>query len=188
MIYIQKKSTAQPITGKIVDTLNIEDREKNTYSARIIDEKVAEAGSISDVTVNGTSVVSDKVAKITLSTVATSGSYNDLTNKPTIPSVGTITTQVKSYTSGEISVYDTGDGNVSFTAAGPGSGWYPTCATVPHGKGTTTLGSGIYSKGITMTSAGNNTCSGTIYASGNSGNASTNRGKCTYYVTWAKLG
>ena len=34
--YIQKKSTVQPITGKIVDTLNIEDREKNTYSARII--------------------------------------------------------------------------------------------------------------------------------------------------------
>lgn len=34
--YIQKKSTVQPIAGKIVDTLNIEDKEKNTYSARII--------------------------------------------------------------------------------------------------------------------------------------------------------
>ncbi len=105
----------------------------------------------------------------------------------TSSTAGAIITQVKSYTSGEFSVYDTNSGSGSFTAAGPGSGWYPTCVTVPHGSGTTTLGSGIYSHGITMTSAGNNTCSGTIYVSGNSGNASTNRGKCTYYVTWAKI-
>lgn len=51
-------------------------------------------GLVDDVQVNGTSVVTNKVANIdltpyaessNLATVATSGSYNDLTNKPTIP-------------------------------------------------------------------------------------------------------
>lgn len=50
-------------------------------------------GGIADVLVNGTSVVSDNIAEIdltsyakssTLSTVATSGSYNDLSNTPTL--------------------------------------------------------------------------------------------------------
>ena len=120
-------------------------------------------------------------------TITINGANTDL-YAPAQATAGAITTQVKSYTSGEFSVYDTNSGTGSFTATGPGSGWYPTCVTVPHGSGTTTLGSGIYSHGITMTSAGNNTCSGTIYVTGNSGNASTNRGKCTYYVTWAKIG
>lgn len=52
-------------------------------------------GLVDDVTVNGTSVVTNKVAEIDLTgyaesadlaTVATSGSYTDLTDKPTIPS------------------------------------------------------------------------------------------------------
>ncbi len=42
--YIQKKSTVQPITGKIVDTLNIEDKTKNTYSARVIDQMIGTGG------------------------------------------------------------------------------------------------------------------------------------------------
>ena len=51
-------------------------------------------GNVDDVTVNGTSVVTNKVAVIDLTsyaetadlaTVATSGDYTDLTNKPTIP-------------------------------------------------------------------------------------------------------
>lgn len=37
---------------------------------------------VNDVTVNGTSVLSNKVAAITLSTVAETGSYNDLKDKP----------------------------------------------------------------------------------------------------------
>ena len=45
-------------------------------------------GTITDVEVNGTSVVTDGVAEITLATVATTGDYDDLTDKPTIPRVG----------------------------------------------------------------------------------------------------
>lgn len=42
-------------------------------------------GDVSDVRVNNVSVVSGGVANITLSSVAVSGSYNDLSDKPTIP-------------------------------------------------------------------------------------------------------
>ena len=183
--YIQKKSAVKPLTGKIVNTVNIDDKTTNTYSASIIDQKIA-AGApsedsgdsvfVSQILTSGT-----KIGTITVNDVGT-----DL-YAPTPSAAGTITTQVKSYTSGEFSVYDTNAGISSFTATGPGTGWYPTCATVPHGSGTTTLGSGIYSHGITMTSAGNNTCNVTIYVSGNAGNASTHRGTCKYYITWAKI-
>lgn len=45
------------------------------------------SGGVTDVEVNGTSVVTGGVADITLATVATTGDYGDLTNKPTIPTV-----------------------------------------------------------------------------------------------------
>ena len=45
----------------------------------------AGGGDVSDVEVNNVSVVSGGVANITLSAVAVSGSYDDLSNKPTIP-------------------------------------------------------------------------------------------------------
>ena len=61
-------------------------------------------GNVDDVTVNGTSVVTNKVAVIDLTsyaetadlaTVATSGDYDDLTNKPTIPTVNDATLTIK---------------------------------------------------------------------------------------------
>lgn len=45
------------------------------------------SGTISDVEVNGTSVVTDGVAEINLADVATSGSYEDLEDTPTIPKI-----------------------------------------------------------------------------------------------------
>lgn len=41
MKYIKRKSAVKPITGSIVDTPNIDDKSKNTYSARIIEEQLA---------------------------------------------------------------------------------------------------------------------------------------------------
>jgi hypothetical protein len=121
-----------------------------------------------------------------IGTIIINGVETDL-YAPAASSGGALTTQVKSYTSGEMSVHDIGSGNISFTATGPGTGWYPTCATVNR-TATVVLGAGVSVDCITMTSVGNNTCSGKIFFAGNSGNASTNRGTCTYYVTWAKIG
>lgn len=45
------------------------------------------SGTITDVEVNGTSVVNDGVAEINLADVATSGSYEDLEDTPTIPKI-----------------------------------------------------------------------------------------------------
>ena len=42
---------------------------------------------VTDVQINGTSVVSGTIANLVLAAVATSGSYNDLSNKPTIPTI-----------------------------------------------------------------------------------------------------
>lgn len=42
---------------------------------------------VTDVKLNGTSILNNSVAEINLATVATNGSYNDLKNKPTIPVV-----------------------------------------------------------------------------------------------------
>ena len=39
MKYIKRKSAVKPITGQIVDTVNVDDTTTNTYSARIINEK-----------------------------------------------------------------------------------------------------------------------------------------------------
>ena len=38
MKYIKRKSAVKPITGSIVDSTNIDDKTKNTYSAEIIDK------------------------------------------------------------------------------------------------------------------------------------------------------
>lgn len=88
-----------------IDTLRINYLTQAQYDALISGGTVEEdeiymtpsAGSgVSDVEVDGTSVVSGGVAQIDLTgkadtadlaTVATSGSYNDLSNKPTIPTV-----------------------------------------------------------------------------------------------------
>ena len=40
MKYIKRKSALKPITGSIVDTTNINDKTKNTYSANVIDGKL----------------------------------------------------------------------------------------------------------------------------------------------------
>lgn len=45
---------------------------------------VSDFGAIEDVQVNSVSVVTNKIANISLSTVATTGDYDDLTNKPTL--------------------------------------------------------------------------------------------------------
>ena len=42
MKYIKRKTTTKPMAGLIVDTDNISDKTKNTYSARVIDEKINE--------------------------------------------------------------------------------------------------------------------------------------------------
>ena len=39
MKYIKRKSAVKPMSGLIVDTINIDDKTTNTYSARVIDEK-----------------------------------------------------------------------------------------------------------------------------------------------------
>ena len=38
MIFIKRKSALKPISGEIVDTENISNKKKNTYSARVIDK------------------------------------------------------------------------------------------------------------------------------------------------------
>lgn len=40
MKYIKRKSAVKPITGSIVDTINIDDKTTNTYSARVIEEEL----------------------------------------------------------------------------------------------------------------------------------------------------
>lgn len=49
------------------------------------------AGTGIDITGNVISVDGEQVSTVTLATVATSGSYNDLSNKPTIPTVNNAT-------------------------------------------------------------------------------------------------
>ena len=44
MKYIKKKSISKPISGKISDTLNINDKNTNTYSAKIIEELILASG------------------------------------------------------------------------------------------------------------------------------------------------
>ena len=63
-----------------VSTLTVTDA-NGTTTTQILDG----AGGVSDVQVNSASVVSSGVASITISNAGISGSYNDLTNKPTIP-------------------------------------------------------------------------------------------------------
>lgn len=63
-----------------VSTLTVTDA-NGTTTTQILDG----AGGVSDVQVNGTSVLSGGVADITISNAGISGSYTDLTNKPTIP-------------------------------------------------------------------------------------------------------
>lgn len=57
-----------------------------TFSTVSVDNAGGGGGTITDVEVNGTSVVSGGVADITISAAGISGDYDDLTNKPTIPS------------------------------------------------------------------------------------------------------
>ena len=45
MKFIKRKSALKPITGSIVDTFNVNDKTKNTYSANVIDELVKEVYS-----------------------------------------------------------------------------------------------------------------------------------------------
>lgn len=40
MIYIQKKSSSMPNNGSVVDDISINDKINNTYSAKIVDEKI----------------------------------------------------------------------------------------------------------------------------------------------------
>ena len=41
MIYLKKVSTTKPVSGNIINSKNITDKEKNTYSAKIIDELIS---------------------------------------------------------------------------------------------------------------------------------------------------
>lgn len=167
--------------GAIVDSENITNKEDNTYSANIIDKKMTDIAEESGDSVSFTQSLTSgtKVGALNIN-----GTVTNL-YAPT-PSTGAITTQVKSYTSGELSAYDVNGGTGSFSATGPGSGWYPTCVTASANT-TTVLSTGISLRGsgISMTSAGNNTCSGNIFFTGNGGG--TCRGTVTYYVTWAKV-
>ena len=104
---------------------------------------------------------------------------------PAQSSSGTIITQVTSHASGNMTANNTDKGTTSFSATGPGSGWYPTGVSINH-NATIVLVNGVTVYGICMTSAGNNACSGSIYFQGNGGGNC--RGTTTYYVTWAKVG
>ena len=53
MRYIKRKSAVKPITGSIVDTTNIDDKSKNTYSAGVIDDKISKAGGVEVGTIVG---------------------------------------------------------------------------------------------------------------------------------------
>ena len=44
MIYLKKVSTTKPVSGNIINSKNITDKEKNTYSADIIDTLLSEVG------------------------------------------------------------------------------------------------------------------------------------------------
>ena len=44
MIYLKKVSTTKPVSGNIINSKNITDKEKNTYSANIIDTLLSEVG------------------------------------------------------------------------------------------------------------------------------------------------
>lgn len=39
MLYIKRKTQVKPTTGTIIDSASIKDKKKNTYSARILDNK-----------------------------------------------------------------------------------------------------------------------------------------------------
>lgn len=39
MLYIKRKTQVKPTTGTIIDSASIKDKKKNTYSARVIDNK-----------------------------------------------------------------------------------------------------------------------------------------------------
>lgn len=71
-----------------------------------------------DDVVEVTEIETETPSEITLATVATSGSYNDLTNKPTIPTVNnpTITFTQGGTTKGTITLNQTSDQTVAFDA------------------------------------------------------------------------
>lgn len=73
--YIQKKSAVKPLTGKIVNTVNIDDKTTNTYSASIIDQKIAAGapseGSGDSVFVSQTLTSGTKIGTITVNDVGT---------------------------------------------------------------------------------------------------------------------
>ena len=83
-----------------VTTVTATDK-NGTTSSQILDG----SGSLSDVKVNNTSVVTGDTANITISQAGLSGNYNDLSNKPTIP---TVPTNVSAFTndSGYITLSD----------------------------------------------------------------------------------
>ena len=70
-----------------------------------------------------TSTLTDYVETTTLATVATSGSYNDLTDKPTIPTVNdaTITFTQGGTTKGTITLNQSSDATITLDAGGGGS-------------------------------------------------------------------
>lgn len=73
------------------------------------------------ITINGTQFSPSNYATLSgLSTVATSGSYNDLTNKPTIPTVndGTLTIKVNGTTAGTFTANQATNEEISITTSG----------------------------------------------------------------------
>ena len=73
------------------------------------------------ITINGTQFLPSNYATLSgLSTVATSGSYNDLTNKPTIPTVnnGTLTITVNGTTVGTFTANQATNEEISITTSG----------------------------------------------------------------------
>ena len=73
------------------------------------------------ITINGTQFLPSDYATLSgLSTVATSGSYNDLTNKPTIPTVnnGTLTITVNGTTAGTFTANQATNEEISITTSG----------------------------------------------------------------------
>lgn len=71
---------------------------------------------------------------VTLATVATSGSYNDLSNKPTIPTVNnaTITFTQGGTTKGTITLNQSSNQTIAFDAGGSGGSTF-----IPYGESTT---------------------------------------------------
>lgn len=73
------------------------------------------------ITIDGTQFLPSNYATLSgLSTVATSGSYNDLTNKPTIPTVnnGTLTITVNGTTVGTFTANQATNEEISITTSG----------------------------------------------------------------------